>query len=542
MPSSDSVWPSITIWSARSAVYAPMPTIRVPSAWRTGRQTSSVPRHGTASIASRSSAFHPGPTAPIGGESLRRRVHRHPRALERAAQGDAVADREALPVVVEVRPDRRLAGDRGEPVGPGPQLGLGVVAAPAAVAVVEAHEGPVGRELERLERALGVVPDGQRDLVPAQQLVDLLAEPARVAELEAVATGRQQVEGGGERVVVALEPLRQLPQHRPELRRADERLDALVEAPDPLLDVAQLLHVDQVAARLEREHESGRRLLHPPRDRVARGQAVEGRVDLDGVEDLGVAGEPARLAHALRVEDPAPRAVLPAAAADADGLRGRRRGRGHNASRSACASSCRVFRSCGLRSAAAGWNIGNRVRPSCSRTRPCACVIFVSGAKRASAWRPSGTKSFGRITSSWASSHGRWWATSSAFGSRLPGGRALTPFVMKTSSRCSPASSSSRSSSLPAPPTNGRPDSSSFAPGASPTSMTAAVALPSPGTRFVACSQISKPHGTWSRTSFAIASSSFCRSRLAGLTRRSPARGARASAARPSGRRRRGCC
>src|SRR3954454_11238762 len=495
MPSSDSVWPSITIWPARSAVYAPMPTIRLPSAWRTGRQTSSVPRHGTASIASRSSAFHPGPTAPIGGESLRRRAHRHPRALEHAAQGDAVADREALPVVVEVGPDRRLAGDRGEPVGPGPQLGLRVVAAPPAVAVVEAHERPVGRQLERLEGALGVVADGQRDLVPAQQLVDLLAEPARVAELEAVAPGRQQVEGAGERVVVALEPLRQLPQHRPELRRADERLDALVEAPDPLLDVAQLLHVDEVAARLEREHEPGRRLLHPPRDRVARGEAVEGRVDLDGVEDLGVAREPARLAHALRIEDAAPRAVLPAAAADAHGLRrGRGRGRGrsrrHSASPSARASSCSVLRSWGLRSAAAGWNIGNSVRPSCSRTRPCACVIFVSGAKRASAWRPRGTSSFGRMMSSCASSHGRWWATSSAFGSRFPGGRALTTFVMNTSSRWRPASSSRRSSSLPAPPTNGRPDSSSLAPGASPTSITAAVALPSPGTRFVACSQI----------------------------------------------------
>src|SRR3954464_3263016 len=363
MPSSDSVWPSITIWPARSAVYAPMPTIRVPSAWRTGRQTSSVPRHGTASIASRSSAFHPGPTAPIGGESLRRRVHRHPRALEHAAQGDAVADREALPVVVEVGPDRRLAGDRGEPVGPRPQLGLGVVAAPAAVAVVEAHERPVRRELERLERPLGVVADGQRDLVPAQQLVDLLADPARVAELEAVATGRQQVEGRGERVVVALEPLRQLPEDRPELRRADERLDALVEAPDALLDVAQLLHVDEVAARLEREHEAGRRLLHPPRDGVARGEAVEGRVDLDGVEDLGVAREPARLAHALRIEDAAPRAGMPAAAAEAPGLpRGRgpggrggcRRSGRHTASPSARASSCSVCRQWGLRPAATG--------------------------------------------------------------------------------------------------------------------------------------------------------------------------------------------
>ena len=62
----------------------------------------------------------------------------------------------------------------------------------------------------------------------------------------------------------------------------------------------------------------------------------------------------------------------------------------------------------------------------------------------------------------------------------------------------------------PARPTNGRPCASSLAPGASPTMTTGAVALPSPGTRFVACSQISKPHGTCPRISAAIASSSLC--------------------------------
>src|SRR3954464_11791503 len=301
-----------------------------------------------------------------------------------------------------------------------------------------------------------MVADGQRDLVPAQQLVDLVAEPARVAELEAVHARRQAVERTGQRVVVALEPLRQLPEHRAELRGADERLDALVEAPDALVDLAQLLHVDQEAARLEGEDEVGRRLLDPPRDRVARGEAVEGRVHLDGVENLRVPRKPPWLAHALRVQDAAPAAVLPAAAADAN------RPGAHSAARSALASSCSVAQSLGFRSAAAGWNIGNSVRPSRSMTFPCACVIFTSGANRTSAWRPSGTISFGSITPSCAPRHGRWWATSSAFGSRLPGGRALTTFVMNTSARSRPASSSRRSSSLPAPPTNGRPDPSPF--------------------------------------------------------------------------------
>src|SRR3954454_17973855 len=512
-----------------------MPTIRVPSAPRTGRHTSSLPRQGTASTSSSASAFHPTPSDPTSRPTLSPRTDGGPRADQHGAQGQSVADREALPVVVEVRPDGGLARDLGELRRPRAQLALRVVAAPPPVAVVEAHERPVRGQHERLPRALGMVADRERDLVPAQQLVDLVAEPAPMAELEAVQPGRQPVERGRERVVVALEPLRQLPEHRAELRRAGERLDALVEAPDALVDVAELLHVDEVPARLQRGDEVRRRLPPPARARVARGEPVEGRVDLDRVERLGVAPQPLRLAHPLRVQDAAPAAVLPAAAADANGPGA------HSAARSALASSCSVARSCGLRSAAAGWNIGNSVRPSRSMTLPCACVIFTSGAKRVSAWRPSGTSSRGATISSWASSHGRWWATSSAFGSRLPGGRALTTFVMNTSARSRPASARSLSSSLPALPTNGRPDLSSLAPGASPTSMTVAVALPSPGTRFVACSQMSKPHGTWSRISSAIASSSFCGSRR-GLTRRPPGRAAPASAARRSARRRRGCC
>ena len=67
-------------------------------------------------------------------------------------------------------------------------------------------------------------------------------------------------------------------------------------------------------------------------------------------------------------------------------------------------------------------------------------------------------------------------------GSRLPGGRHLSTLAMKTSARLSPISPSSVSSSLPAAPTNGSPCRSSLAPGASPTNIRSASALPAPNT------------------------------------------------------------
>src|SRR4030095_3821427 len=114
-----------------------------------------------------------------------------------------------------------------------------------------------------------------------------------------------------------------------------------------------------------------------------RGQAVEGVVDLDGVELLGVALEPPALGAAAGIQDAAPVGVVPPAAADPDGL--------HRAPRSPRASSTSFVGGRGLCSAAAGWYIGNRVRPSRSTTWPCTSAIAMPGAKRLRAWRPSGT-------------------------------------------------------------------------------------------------------------------------------------------------------
>ena len=55
-------------------------------------------------------------------------------------------------------------------------------------------------------------------------------------------------------------------------------------------------------------------------------------------------------------------------------------------------------------------------------------------------------------------------------------------FAMNTSARAMPISPSSVSSSRPAWPTNGSPCLSSFAPGASPTNIRSASALPAPNT------------------------------------------------------------
>ena len=95
------------------------------------------------------------------------------------------------------------------------------------------------------------------------------------------------------------------------------------------------------------------------------------------------------------------------------------------------------------------------------------------------------TTSSGAIRCSLRSSQPRQRVASVAVGVRLPGGRHCSTLTTATSDRSSPASASSRSSSTPALPTNGRPVRSSSAPGASPTSASRAPAGASPTTTVV---------------------------------------------------------
>jgi len=61
------------------------------------------------------------------------------------------------------------------------------------------------------ERHPRIVGDDERDARAAQQLIDVVGEPARVAKLEAVAAGRKDRQRPGEALVVALEVWRELP-------------------------------------------------------------------------------------------------------------------------------------------------------------------------------------------------------------------------------------------------------------------------------------------------------------------------------------------
>ncbi len=150
-------------------------------------------------------------------------------------------------------------------------------------------------------------------------------------------------------------------------------------------------------------------------------------------------------------------------------------------------------------------------------------------------WRPSVTTRAGSRISSWRFRYGAQAATSSGSGSRLSGGRHLTTFVMKTSSRRHSIEPRSLTSRSPARPMNGRPRRSSLKPGASPTRTTSVSGLPSPGTALVRPS--ASRQRVHVRTSDATASSAARRSAwvMPGPRSRSPPRGtARHPGRRPS--------
>src|SRR5215210_58852 len=135
-------------------------------------------------------------------------------------------------------------------------------------------------------------------------------------ELEGVLSLREQSERCGQSVVVPLERGRQLPEHRAELPGLDERCESSVEQLQARRQVAEPLHVRDVAAHLDGEDEVGGRLVDPALHGLHRRQPVEAGVHLDRVEPARVELEPAPRRAALGVEDAvAPAVVVPARAA-----------------------------------------------------------------------------------------------------------------------------------------------------------------------------------------------------------------------------------
>ena len=109
-----------------------------------------------------------------------------------------------------------------------------------------------------------------------------------------------------------------LEQHAAQLPRRLERRERLAELAERGLAVG-LLVPGHRGARLRVPGEAVRRALGPLRSRLRRGKAVERRVDLDGVEALGVVGEPrGRRGHSARVPVLDEALVGPRARADPD--------------------------------------------------------------------------------------------------------------------------------------------------------------------------------------------------------------------------------
>src|SRR5919109_1860243 len=138
------------------------------------------------------------------------------------------------------------------------------------------------------------------------------------------------------RVRLVLEAGGKLREQRAELVRRCERLDRAAELVHVLVsEVPRILsgclvehfRVRELLKQLERELEAGRRAPRPPLRRLDRWHAVERRVNLDGVEMLGVEREPVDLQPSARarlggIEDAVPRAlaggIAPAGRADAN--------------------------------------------------------------------------------------------------------------------------------------------------------------------------------------------------------------------------------
>src|SRR5665647_3414885 len=239
--------------------------------------------------------------------------------VEQLLHAQGVTNGEELPVVVEVREHLRLTAPVFQTARPLPQLGVAVVAAAATRPVVEPDERPRRGEHVRLELLhFRAVADHERGAVRAQQCVDLLCEPARMAELEAVALlARQSCKRVREPLVVALERRWKLPEDRPHLRAVEQRLEPLGETLEPGAELEQALDVREVPRSLDREEEARRRDALPVGDGVAAGQPVEGAVDLDRVEVPRVVLEP-RARREAAVELVLPAGVVPAGAAYAD--------------------------------------------------------------------------------------------------------------------------------------------------------------------------------------------------------------------------------
>ena len=184
-----------------------------------------------------------------------------------------VADGERLPVVVEVDDSGASAASATTRSRQLRELGLAVVAAPAAMRRSAAARSPSRWSASTAATgARGWSPIARP--TPCQRSMSSTVAVNQLGwrnskQWRAAARREDLVERGGQPILVARNPLGELPQHRAELRRVPPAARSpRRSAPMPCAHVAQPLHVRQVLAGLDGEDEVGRRVAHPARDRL----------------------------------------------------------------------------------------------------------------------------------------------------------------------------------------------------------------------------------------------------------------------------------
>ena len=182
----------------------------------------------------------------------------------------------------------------------------------------DVHERTDGKRAGR--RSFHVM-QTQRDAMMLKQREHLVCIPRGLPEFDGVtASPRQRLQKRfetGEAHRRQWPARRQLIKDRPE-RRA-EQFCARKEELERTLGILELLHVRQIPARFQGVYEPARHAPAPGSESRGVGQPIEGVIDLNGIEALGVVLQPPALRQVGRIEVATPMFVLPSGASDAYG-------------------------------------------------------------------------------------------------------------------------------------------------------------------------------------------------------------------------------
>ena len=206
--------------------------------------------------------------------------------------------------------------------GPGVELAWGVGSGKRVVASLQPRIDNVSGKVGDVRPALGIdIGDGNARV--ARELGETRNGEARVAnldhvvELASVELARQQIDELAKVVLVETLEGCELPEDwsKPVAELCQPRLEKAI---DEVAGFGEHLLLGDEARAFDREHKAVRRGRPPNAEALRALQAIMGGVDLDRGELARCVAELVSLLQALRIKDPAPRCIAPAADADAD--------------------------------------------------------------------------------------------------------------------------------------------------------------------------------------------------------------------------------